>query len=96
MTVISDVETGGKTVAYTSEQAIIAALRRLPPTYLPEVLHFIEFLDFKIRLAREVISEDSALWEAVAANEEYKQLHPDETLEGFESGDAFLKAVADL
>jgi hypothetical protein len=41
-------------------------------------------------------AEDEALWAAVEANQEYKRLHPDEDLEVYETGDAFLEAVKDL
>jgi len=78
------------------ERAIVAALRKLPPDYLPEVLRYIEFLDYKINVARNDVAEDAALWAAVEANQEYKQQHLDEDLEVYETGADFLKAVADL
>ena len=79
-----------------NERAVIAALRRLPPDYLPEVLRYIEFLDYKINAARTDAEEEAGLWDAVEANQRYKQQHPDEQLEVHETGADFLKAVADL
>ena len=78
------------------ERAIVAALRKLPPDYLPEVLHYIEFLDYKINMARSDAAEEASLWAAVEANQEYKRQHLDEDLEVYETGADFLKAVADL
>ena len=77
------------------ERAIVAALRKLPPDYLPEVLQYIEFLDYKINVARSDAAEEAALWAAVEANQEYKRQHPDDALEVYETGADFLKAVAD-
>jgi len=79
-----------------SERAIVAALRKLPPDYLPEVLRYIEFLDYKIHVARSEATEETALWAAVEANQEYKQQHPEEELEIHETGADFLNSVADL
>lgn len=79
-----------------SEGAIIAALRRLPPDYLSEVLRYIEFLDYKSNVARADAAEQAALWAAVEANQEYKRQHSDEGLEVHETGADFLKDVADL
>ena len=79
-----------------SERAIVAALRKLPPDYLAEVLRYIEFLDYKINVARSDAAEEAALWAAVEANQEYNRQHPDEAMEVHETGADFLKAVADL
>lgn len=84
-----------KTAAPT-EGAILAALRKLPANYLAEVLRYIEFLEYKINMAGVDVDEDAALWTAVQANLEYKRLHPDEGLEIYETGDAFLEAVKDI
>jgi len=80
----------------TGEKAVVVALRKLPPDYLPEVLRYIEFLDCKLNAARAEAAEDAALWAAVEANQQYKRQHPDEVLEIHETGADFLKAVADL
>lgn len=77
------------------ERAIVAALRKLPPDYLPEVLRYIEFLDYKINAVRSEAVEERALWAAVEANQEYKRQHPEEALEIHETGADFLDAVAD-
>ena len=79
-----------------AEGAIVAALRKLPPDYLAEVLHYIEFLQYKLEVTRGDAAEDAALWTAVEANREYKRLHPDEDLEVYETGADFLEAVMDL
>jgi hypothetical protein len=88
----------GNTKAQRSpgEGAIVAALRKLPPDYLPEVLRYIEFLDYKINVACADAAEEQALWAAVEANQEYKRRHPDEPLEIHETAADFLDDVADL
>lgn len=78
------------------EGVIMSALRKLPPDYQREVLRYIEFLDYKINVARSEAIEEAALWAAVEANQEYKRQHPDKGLEIHETGADFLKAVADL
>lgn len=87
-------QTGAMTTP--AEGAIVAALRKLPPDYRAEVLHYIEFLDYKINSARADAAEEAALWAAVEANQEYKRLHPDEELEVYETGADFLEAFKDL
>jgi hypothetical protein len=79
-----------------AEGAIVAALRRLPPDYLAEVLRYIEFLQYKLEVTHGDAVEEAALWAAVAANKEYKRLRPDEDLEVYETGADFLEAVVDL
>ncbi|PKO22574.1 MAG: hypothetical protein CVU38_08715 [Chloroflexi bacterium HGW-Chloroflexi-1] len=78
------------------EGMVVAALRKLPPDYLPEVLRYIEFLEYKVTTVRPDTAEDQILWAAVEANQEYKRRHPDEELQIFETGADFLKAMADL
>jgi len=75
---------------------IIKALRRLPDEYLPEVLQYIEFVEYKTELNEEDIVEDEDLWQAVEVNQAYKEQQPDEPLERYTSGEDFLKAVVDL
>jgi hypothetical protein len=87
---------GTRVKATPAEGAIVAALRQLPPDYLTEVMRYIEFLQYKLDVAHGDAAEDEALWAAVEANQEYKRLHPDEDLEVYETGDAFLEAVKDL
>jgi hypothetical protein len=96
MTVTSRTRAKAGASSGVEEKAIIAALRKLPPDSLPDVLRYIEFLDYKLNPARDPAAEDAALWAAVEANQEYKQLHPTEGLEIHESGADFLKAMADL
>jgi hypothetical protein len=83
-------------IAGAVEGVVVAALRKLPPDYLPEVLRYIEFLEYKITTARPDAAEDQMLWAAVEANQGYKRRHPDEELQVFETGADFLKATADL
>ena len=78
------------------EGAVVAALRKLPPNDRLEVLRYIEYLDYKANVARNVVAEDRALWAAVEVNQEYKSRHPDEKPEVFETGADFLQATADL
>jgi hypothetical protein len=78
------------------EGVVVAALRKLRPNDRLEVLRYIEYLDYKANVARNVVAEDRALWAAVEVNQEYKSRHPDEELEVFETGADFLQATADL
>lgn len=78
-------------------ETIVEALDHLPPEYLDDVIQFIQFLEYKSHVAAlDDHSEDEALWEAVQANQAYKEQHSDEELERYKSGADFLKAVADL
>lgn len=96
MTVSANTSKHARTASRANERTVIAALRKLPPDYLPEVLRYIEFLDYKISAARADAEEEAALWAAVQANQEYKRQHPEEDLEIHETGTDFLQAVADL
>jgi hypothetical protein len=77
-------------------EIIVEALDHLPPEYLPDVLQFIQFLEYKSQAFPADHVEDEALWDAVQANQTYKEHHPDEELERYKSGSDFLKAMADL
>lgn len=74
------------------------ALRRVPAPRLPEVLTFIEFLEYRTERDEEDgiddPSEDAALWAAVEADDAYQARHPGEMIV-HESGEAFLAATAD-
>lgn len=96
MTVTASTNAQNRAASSANERAVITALRKLPPDYLPELLRYIEFLDYKINAARTDAEEEAALWAAVEANQQYKQQHSDEQLEIHETGADFLKAVADL
>jgi hypothetical protein len=76
-----------------------AALRRVPPERLADVLLFVEFLEYQAgqedQEAEGDTSEDDALWGAVEANRAYKAQHPDEMVL-HESGVDFLEATKDL
>lgn len=77
---------------------IETALQRVPPQRLPEVLTFIEFLEYCAERDEgydiDDPSEDAALWAAVEADDAYKAQHPGEMIV-HESGEAFLAATAD-
>ena len=77
-------------------ETVMAALNKLPPDYLAEVMQFIEFLEFKSSVDPGDTSDDASLWVAVEANQAYKHEHPGEELDVYESGEDFLKAFADL
>jgi hypothetical protein len=76
-----------------------AALQRVPPDRLADVLLFVEFLEYQAGKEGEGVkddtSEDDALWAAVEANHAYKVQHPDEMVL-HESGVDFLEATKDL
>ncbi len=96
MAVMTSARKKTRTAELSGEKAVLGALRKLPPDYLPEVLRYIEFLDYKLNTARAEAAEEAALWSAVEANQAYKRRHPDEGLEIHETGADFLEAVADL
>lgn len=78
-------------------EQVETALRRLPPRRLKAVLLFIEFLEYLAGDGHaEDDTEDADLWAAVLAHQAYRQAHPDEAPEVFDSSDAFLLATADL
>ncbi len=74
---------------------IVESLRQLPPKNLDDVLQFVHFLEYQIATA-DADAEDESLWYAVEANKAYKNQHLHEPMERYESGEAFLKALADL
>jgi hypothetical protein len=96
MAVMASVGRKAGAMGVSGEKAVVMALRKLPPDYVPEVLRYIEFLDYKTNVARADAAEEAALWAAVEANQVYKRQHTDEGLEVHETGADFLKAVADL
>jgi hypothetical protein len=71
---------------------ILDALRRLPPDRLPDVLQFIEFIEYQVTQAETDTSEDEALWAAVEAEQAYRREHPEEviTLHSTDELKAFL------
>ena len=81
---------------YIPIETVAAALSKLPPDYLSEVMQFIEFLEYKSSARAGDIADDFALWTAVEANQAYKREHPDEELDMFEFGEDFLKSFTDL
>ena len=80
-------------------EKVEAALRRIPPDRLADVLLFVEFLEYQAsnggRRVEQDPSEDAALWAAVEANRVYKAQHPDE-MELYDSGTDFMAATSDV
>ncbi len=74
---------------------IVESLRQLPPKNLDDVLQFVHFIEYQLATADDH-AEDESLWYAVEANKAYKSQHLHEPMERYESGEAFLKALADL
>ena len=66
-------------------------LTRLSPTQLADVFQFVRFLEFQ-----GGDSEDTDLWQAVVANEQYKALHLHEGLDRYETVEALEAALAEL
>ena len=79
-------------------EKVETVLKRLPEKRLKEVLLFAEFLEHLVEDTGQEgdESEDADLWAAVLAHATYKESHPEETPESFDSPEAFLKATADL
>ena len=77
-----------------SVQQVEKALQRLPAKRLKEALLFIEFLEYLGDGGDD--SEDADLWKAVLAHQAYRESHPHERPEVFDSPQAFLNATADL
>jgi hypothetical protein len=84
------------TVNQVTIDDIIKSLHRIPPERLPDILQFIEFVEYQTISAEDEVLEDEALWTAVEVNQAYKNEHPDEEPERYASGDDFLKAFSDL
>jgi hypothetical protein len=78
-----------------SVEQVEKALRRLPAGRLKEALLFIEFLEY-LGDGEEDDSEDADLWQAVLAHQAYRESHPEELPEVFDSPQAFLQATANL
>ncbi len=72
------------------------ALQRLPTRHRKQVLLFIEFLEYLSSTdTYDDESEDADLWQAVMAHHAYRQAHPDEPPELFDTPEAFLQATAE-
>lgn len=78
-----------------SLEQVETALRRLPPRRFKEVLLFIEFLEYLLEDS-DAEDEDADLWAAVMAHQAYRQAHPEEAPELFDTPEAFLRATAGL
>ncbi len=59
---------------------VLEALQRVPPERLPDILQFIEFIEYQTTLAADDSSEDEALWAAVEAEQAYRREHPEDVI----------------
>ncbi len=59
-----------------SAERIIKALYRLPSEYLPHILQYIEFLEYKFTYTSSDPFEDEALWDAAQAEMVRKDMNP--------------------
>jgi hypothetical protein len=80
--------------AAVSIPMIIEALEKLSPEQWADVFQYILFLHYKPLLLDD-LAEEQALWQAVQANQQYDEQHPDEPKVQFASGEEFLLATAD-
>jgi hypothetical protein len=87
--------TTATTVYGITIEDIVQSLHRIPEERLPDILQFIEFIEYQIYAEDESL-EDEALWTAVEVNQAYKNEHPDEEPERYTSGDDFLRAFSEL
>ncbi|HZY40806.1 MAG TPA: hypothetical protein VFF59_02300 [Anaerolineae bacterium] len=79
-------------------EEVESALRRVPPQKLPDVLTFIEFLEYQAEHSDAELddaSEDAGLWAAVEANHAYRAKHPGEMIV-HESAEDLLADTSDL
>ena len=61
----------GSFKASVTIEDVIKALHRLPDEYLPDVLQYIEFVEYKTEFNEEDVVEDEDLWKAVEVNQAY-------------------------
>ncbi|MFN8491229.1 MAG: hypothetical protein U0350_26770 [Caldilineaceae bacterium] len=59
-----------------SAENILQRLQRLPQAAWPDLLRFIEFLEYKW----DIMTEDEALWQAVQDEKAYRQAHPEDVI----------------
>ena len=59
---------------------ILTALQRVPLERLPDILQFIEFIEYQTSLAGDDSAEDEALWAAVEAEQAYRREHPEDVI----------------
>jgi hypothetical protein len=86
-----------QTSGEVSIQQIEAAVLRLPPQQRKQVLLFVEFLEYISKREQGLDDvEDEELWAAVIAHQAYREAHPDEKPEVFDSAEDFLRATSDL
>jgi hypothetical protein len=86
---------GSQSTAATMVDDVVRAVRRLPADRLPSVLQFVEFIEFQVAQGADDGSEDEALWVAVQANLQHQRSHPEEALEEYADGEAFLAGMSD-
>lgn len=63
-----------------SMETMVQALRRLPLAAWPDVLQFMEFMEYKWQNDMVSTAEDAALWRAVEVEQAHRQAHPEEVM----------------
>jgi hypothetical protein len=63
-----------------SMETMMQALQRLPSTAWPDVLQFIEFMEYKWQNDATNTAEDAALWRAVEAEQAHRRAHPEDVV----------------
>jgi len=75
-------------------ERVEAELRRLPAKRLKQVLLFVRFLEHVEQTGADLDdAEDEDLWNAVLAHQRYRDDHPHEVSEVFDSPESFLKST---
>jgi hypothetical protein len=75
-------------------ETMLQALHRLPLVIWPDVLQFIEFMEYKWQNERTGVDEDQVLWQAVEAEQAYRQAHPEDAMV-YESIEELAAALED-
>ncbi len=63
-----------------SVETMVQAIQRLPLTAWPDVLQFIEFMEYKYQNDASEAAEDVALWRAVEAEQAHRRAHPEDVI----------------
>lgn len=63
-----------------SMETMVQALRRLPLAVWPDVLQFMEFMEYKWQNDAISADEDAALWHAVEVEQAHRQAHPEDVM----------------
>lgn len=66
--------------AVVSMETMVQAIERLPLAVWPDVLQFIEFMEYKWQNDASSTTEDADLWRAVEAEQTYRRAHPEDVV----------------